>query len=68
MFCSYSFAMNPNWTRNYSERSDIHQYLEHVADKFGLIGKIEFGKRLTKATWNKEESKWHLELQTGEVG
>ena len=59
--------MNPNWTRNYSEQSEIQHYLEHVADKFGFIGKIEFGKRMEKVTWNKETNKWHVELQTGEV-
>ena len=67
LFCSYSFELNPDWTESYSVQPEIQEYLERIANKYDLGKHAEFGKRVTKTTWNEKTSKWTIELDNGEV-
>src|SRR5690242_3127848 len=33
---SFSFALNPDWSRTYSPQAEIWEYLRGVADRFGV--------------------------------
>ena len=67
LFFSYSFELNPDWTESYSVQPEIQEYLERIANKYDLGKHAEFGKRVTKTTWNEQTSKWSIELDNGEV-
>jgi len=48
-FYSYSFSMNPNWSKTFPEQYEILEYLENVTDKFKIRPHIKFnseGKRV----------------------
>ncbi|MBS7701227.1 MULTISPECIES: NAD(P)/FAD-dependent oxidoreductase [unclassified Chelatococcus] len=47
-----------NWTERYASQPEILRYLNHVADRFDLRNKIEFGTRLVSAHWH--SNSWHL--------
>src|SRR4051794_35110145 len=35
--CSYSFALNPNWSRSFSPQRGIQQYLRETAERSGVL-------------------------------
>ena len=59
--------MNPNWSTNYAGQQEILDYLDNLADHYGLTDKIEFGCKAVKSTWNPVTYRWHVELDNGEV-
>src|SRR5690348_673958 len=63
---SYSFALNPNWSRSFSPQPEIQQYLLDTAEKFGVLDKHLFNTELTQAEWNATEQRWHVNTTNGE--
>ena len=59
--------MNPNWSTNYAGQQEILNYLDNLADHYGLTDKIEFRRKALKSTWNPVTYRWHVELDSGEV-
>ena len=57
---SFSFALNPDWSRSYSSQREIWQYLRHCARRFGIIPHIRWNHQLLNATWNDDEQCWHI--------
>ena len=62
---SYSFALNPDWTRSFSTQPEIQKYIAGVARKYGVMDKHVFGTDVTSARWNAETSRWDVETTTG---
>jgi len=62
---SFSFAPNPDWTRMYPARAEIHAYLEKVADDFGLRGCLRFGAELVEAAFDEAAARWRLRFADG---
>ena len=46
------------WSERYPEQHEILAYLEHVAKRFDLYRDIEFGTRVTAATFDEATSRW----------
>ncbi|KNG47328.1 cyclohexanone 1,2-monooxygenase [Stemphylium lycopersici] len=68
-FYSYSFALNPDWSRKYSMRSEIQAYFRSVADKYRIVDHVRFHSIVEKAAWNDIDHVWEatiLNLQTKE--
>ena len=59
--------LNPDWSRVFSSQAEILQYLERVAEKYGIREKIELGKRVTRMVWDEAIKKWSITLSDGEV-
>lgn len=64
---SFSFCLNPWWSRLYSTSPEIRQYMKDVAEYFGLISKIKFGCEVTNAKWNEKEQKWIVTTKNGQT-
>ena len=62
---SYSFALNPNWSRSFSPQPEIQQYLRDTATKYGVLDKHVFNTELTQAEWSTTEQRWHVNTTTG---
>jgi cation diffusion facilitator CzcD-associated flavoprotein CzcO len=62
---SFSFALNPDWTRTFSTQPEIWRYLRRVADERGVRAKIELGVELQRADWSDEEQLWRLSTSAG---
>ncbi|WP_309229603.1 NAD(P)/FAD-dependent oxidoreductase [Blastococcus sp. TML/M2B] len=43
---SFSFALNPDWGRSYSEQPEIQAYLQRTADRFDVRRHCVFGARI----------------------
>src|SRR3954451_13075599 len=48
---SFSFALNPRWSRTFSTQPEIWRYLEDCADRFDLRRRIKFGAEVRDALW-----------------
>ena len=46
---SYSFALNPDWSRAFSPQSEIFEYIGAVAAETGVLDKIRFGVQVVSA-------------------
>ena len=62
---SFSFAPNPEWTRAYPLRDELHDYLRDCAERFGVMPRIHLGCELLGATWVADEQRWELETSDG---
>ncbi len=57
---SFSFDLNPGWSRMYAPQEEIWEYLRNCAQRFGILGKIRFGTALREAAWEEAEGIWHV--------
>ena len=62
-FYSYSFALNPEWTRRFSPGAEIQAYFERVARERGVERKIRFGSEVTRCAF--EDGRWRIEMSDG---
>ncbi|KAI8991772.1 monooxygenase [Mycotypha africana] len=60
---SFSFELNPNWSKKYSDQKEIHDYMRYVAKKYGIYEQTELSTKVIRASWIEGEKKWELELQ-----
>ncbi|NGN68784.1 NAD(P)/FAD-dependent oxidoreductase [Streptomyces sp. A7024] len=63
---SFSFALNPEWPRSFSGQRHIWDYLEGVADTFGLRPHLRFGHEVLNIQWDEAELRWEVETNQGE--
>jgi cation diffusion facilitator CzcD-associated flavoprotein CzcO len=64
---SYSFALNPEWSRFFAPQREILDYLRRVARERGIIDHIVFGAEVRAGRWDEEEQRWLLETSAGTV-
>ncbi|BBH71415.1 putative monooxygenase [Actinoplanes sp. OR16] len=62
---SYSFALNPRWTRRFPPHEEILAYIEECAERFGVAGRIRFGTEVSDAAWDGE--RWRITTGDGET-
>lgn len=66
---SYSFALNPGWSRSYSHQEEIHRYINDVAAEHGIGAKTWFGTEVTRAAWDEAAGHWTVDFERdGEAG
>jgi cation diffusion facilitator CzcD-associated flavoprotein CzcO len=64
---SFSFRLNPSWSRTYSEQQEIWDYLRDCADEYGLRQHIRFGTEVTGAEFDEEAGHWRVATGDGET-
>lgn len=64
---SFSFEIKPDWSKPYGSQPEILEYLEHVAEKYGLLPHCRFECGVLAASWDEDGSFWHVELESGDV-
>ncbi|HVU91727.1 MAG TPA: NAD(P)/FAD-dependent oxidoreductase [Jatrophihabitans sp.] len=63
---SYSFELNPRWSRSFSPQPEIQEYLRGVAAKYGVGGKHLFDTEVTSARWDDGTNRWLVDTTSGE--
>lgn len=63
---SYSFALNPEWSRAFSPQSEIYDYIRRVTHDAGVRDKIRFGVEVTSARYDDTRERWTIETTAGE--
>ncbi|BBX46005.1 NAD(P)-binding domain-containing protein [Mycobacterium cookii] len=64
-FYSYSFALNPRWSKTFANQPEILAYLEKVAAEYGLGGHLVAHSRVTELRWADEIQRWHVTTADG---
>ena len=49
---SFSFALNPHWSRLFPPQPEILDYLRRCAERFGILPHIRWNSELLDASWN----------------
>jgi cation diffusion facilitator CzcD-associated flavoprotein CzcO len=60
---SYSFALNPDWSRSFSPGDEILAYFERVAEEHGVPDLVRFGEEVVACEWR--DGRWHVETAAG---
>ncbi|HEY1939395.1 MAG TPA: NAD(P)/FAD-dependent oxidoreductase [Candidatus Angelobacter sp.] len=64
---SFSFDRNPDWSRMYSGRDEIQNYLKSCAQRFGLNPYIRVNTRMQEAVWDEATSLWRITTADGDL-
>ncbi len=64
---SFSFDLNPGWSRLWSGQAEILQYLERCAQRYRLTPHLMLGTEIASVRWDPEKSGWDLSTATGEL-
>ncbi len=62
---AYSFAPY-DWSRTHVRRAEIQQYLEHVAESFGVMDSIRFKETVEAVTWDDASHEYVVRTAAGE--
>ena len=58
---SYSFELNPAWSRIFAPRQEIWDYLRMCTRKHGLDEHIRYGCAVERMDWDDEARRWNIE-------
>ncbi|KAA1425903.1 flavin-containing monooxygenase [Nocardioides antri] len=62
---SYSFALNPDWSKVYSPQQEIWDYTKRVAEESGVLDRFVFDTAVVDATWDETAQRWRVTVSTG---
>ncbi|MFC6013914.1 flavin-containing monooxygenase [Nocardia lasii] len=62
---SYSFALNPDWTRSFSKQGEIQNYIRSVAQRHDVLDNHVFDCDVTSIRWNNETTQWEIGSSKG---
>jgi cyclohexanone monooxygenase len=57
-FYSFSFALNPRWSKTYANQPEILAYLERVAAERGLNDRLRANTGVTSLHWSDTDRRW----------
>ncbi|HYB82764.1 MAG TPA: NAD(P)/FAD-dependent oxidoreductase [Mycobacterium sp.] len=63
---SYSFDLNPHWSRLWSPQPEILKYFERCVEDQGLQPHLQLGTEIRSARWDDRAQCWQLTTTTGE--
>ena len=64
---SYSFELNPAWTRGFAPQGEILEYLKACTEKYALRPHIRFGHDVLDARWDTASRRWHVHTSRGDL-
>jgi cation diffusion facilitator CzcD-associated flavoprotein CzcO len=64
-FYSFSFALNPRWSKTYANQPEILAYLERVAAEHGLNDHLVPNTRVTSLRWSDTDQRWTILTENG---
>jgi cation diffusion facilitator CzcD-associated flavoprotein CzcO/acetyl esterase/lipase len=62
---SFSFALNPGWTRMYPSQAEIWQYMHGLVDRYRLGAWIRYGQEVEDARFDEKAARWHVRTKAG---
>ena len=64
-FYSFSFALNPRWSKTYANQPEILAYLQRVATDHDLTEHLTANTRVTSLRWSDDDQRWTVRTDTG---
>ena len=63
---SFSFALNPDWSRTFSGQPEIWAYLRRCVDRFGLAPHLRYDHPVTGMRWDPGSRLWTVSSPAGD--
>jgi cation diffusion facilitator CzcD-associated flavoprotein CzcO len=63
---SFSFELNPDWSRMFAPRQEIWDYLRRTAGKYGVAGHIRYGSTVEALEYDGETRRWQVVTAGGD--
>jgi cyclohexanone monooxygenase len=64
---SFSFALNPDWSRSFSPQDEIQAYIERVAADSGVLDRFTFHTDVRQAVWDEAAARWQVSTSRGDL-
>jgi cyclohexanone monooxygenase len=64
---SYSFDLNPDWSRLWSGQSEILEYFERCARRYQLAPHLRLRTEIVSAQWDDDIRRWSLATAAGDT-
>ncbi len=64
---SFSFALNPNWSRTFSKQPEIKEYLRSCSREHGVDPHVRLRCAVTSAAWDDSAELWRIQTTSGEA-
>ena len=64
---SFSFELNPTWSRNFSNQREIWNYLRHCTESYGVHPHIRFHHEVLDAKWDHPRRRWRPRTNRSEL-
>lgn len=64
---SYSFELNPRWSKAFADQPEILAYFEGCADTYGVRDRLHCGTAIVRAQWDEARGRWLLTSDAGET-
>ncbi|HUR04849.1 MAG TPA: NAD(P)/FAD-dependent oxidoreductase [Nonomuraea sp.] len=64
---SYSFDLNPGWSRLFSPQEEIWDYMRACGDKYGITPHFRYGKRVVSLEYDDAGRRWAVTTDDGET-
>ena len=63
---SFSFELNPDWTRGFAPGWEIQGYLKRSAEKYGVLPHIRYDHEVLDAEWDDDARRWRIGTAAGD--
>ena len=63
---NFSFAPNPDITRYFARRAEVHQYLRRLASEHDLTRYIRFGTEVARARYHRADANWRIDIRNAD--
>jgi len=63
---SFSFALNPRWSRSFPSQTEIWDYMRTCVDAFDVSGHLRYGQAVDEARWHEDEKRWKVRTAAGQ--
>jgi cation diffusion facilitator CzcD-associated flavoprotein CzcO len=64
---SFSFELNPGWSRMFAPQHEIWAYMRQCARKYGITTRIRFGCSVESMEWDDTVGRWRIATAAGDV-
>jgi cation diffusion facilitator CzcD-associated flavoprotein CzcO len=63
---SFSFELNPAWSRLFAPQPEIWEYLRDCAAKYGISSRVRYGSRVESMQWDDAARLWTVRTAGGD--
>jgi len=65
-YYSYSFELNPEWSKYYPSGTEYQKYLKGVVESYGIAENIAFRTRVLSARWIEDRHVWEVTTESAD--
>jgi cation diffusion facilitator CzcD-associated flavoprotein CzcO len=63
----FSYELNPDWSRVFAPGVEVKAYVDHLAERHGVLPHVQLNSEVTERVWDDEQQLWRLTINNKEV-